>query len=78
MPSLSLTSTMPRPDPRNADRNPTSRSPSPRNTVRLSVISTSDGAAPSHWSIRYAAVTPAPWLSMPTYPHRALVGMSVA
>ena len=40
------------PDPRSADRNPTSRSPSPRNTVRLSVISTSDGAEPSHWSIR--------------------------
>ena len=58
MPSLSLTSTIVRPVPRNAERNPTSRSPSPRNTVRLSVMSTSEGAEPSHSRIRYAAVTP--------------------
>ena len=52
MPSLSLTSTTSRPEPRSADRKPTSRSPSPRKTVRLNVISTPDGAEPSHWSIR--------------------------
>ena len=34
------------PEPRNADRKPTSRSPSPRNTVRLSVISTSERRRP--------------------------------
>ena len=47
----SLTSTIARPEARSAVWKPISRSPSPRNTVRDSVINTPDDAGPNHWFI---------------------------